>query len=240
MEQFIFKDESKSLDKHGKSILVIDEEEHFHLARVLRLRVGGRILATNGNGKTCLCSVREIGKDKSVCEIIEEYHDLNLSLREYCIGIAMLKPMSKVESALEKCTELGARRFLLFNSERSEKVNPRLERLQGVVKSAVKQSLQSYFPELIVARNLKDAVTQCGNYDEKMVLHEKAVEVVDGHLSLLTKEKSVIALIGPEGGFSEDEIKFLLANGFKSFSLGKARLRSETAAIKIASLLGAY
>ena len=239
MEQFIFRNDNLSING-GKKVIVIDSSEHFHLARVLRVKVGERILVTNGSGKTFLCAVREIGKEKSICEAIEEYQDLNASIREYCIGMAVLKPVSKVELALEKCTELGAREFVLFNSERSEKGNPRIERLRGIVKSAVKQSLQSYIPNLTVAKNLEEIAAVCSKFGEKIVLHERAEEMIDTYLSHLRKDRPVVALVGPEGGFSENEINFLLANGFKSFLLGKSRLRSETAAIKVASLLGAY
>ncbi|MCL5267377.1 MAG: 16S rRNA (uracil(1498)-N(3))-methyltransferase [Bacteroidetes bacterium] len=240
MEQFIFEDRNLSVLQNGKSVLIIDGDEHFHLSRVLRVKVGDRILATNGDGATCLCVVTVIEKSRSVCEVVQKYDGLNSSVRKYCIGMAFLKPMSKMELAVEKCTELGASRFVLFNTERSEKVNPRPERLQGIIKSAVKQSLQSRFPELSIVEDLEKLVAGNLNFEEKIVLHERAGEVMDMGSLLSSGGKSVIALIGPEGGFSENEIAFLKENGYRSFSLGKARLRSGTAAIKVSSLLAVY
>jgi 16S rRNA (uracil1498-N3)-methyltransferase len=165
---------------------------------------------------------------------------LNSSLREFCIGLAVLKPISKLEFAIEKCTELGASRLMLFNSERSKDINLRFIRLNSVVRSAVKQSLQSKIPELAIAKRLEDVASQGYAYEEKIVLHEKSNDMVDDYLSGLKKRTSVIALVGPEGGFSGNEINFLIGKGFKSFSIGKSRLRSETATIKIASLLAVY
>lgn len=240
MEQFIFEDGNLSAQTGGKRILIIEGEEHFHLSRVLRVRIGESILATNGKGTTCLCAVADIDRSKSVCEVMEEYHDLNCSLRRYCIGMAMLRPLSKLELAIEKCTELGASRFVLFNCERGESAHPRPDRLRAIIRSAVKQSLQSRIPELTIVGNLKEAVAASESFDRKMVLHEKAVEAIDIDTMLPDGTESVVAYVGPEGGFSENEIQFLLQNGFRSLSVGKARLRSETAAMKVSSLLATY
>jgi 16S rRNA (uracil1498-N3)-methyltransferase len=240
MEQFIFESGNRARNSNGEDIIVIKGEEHFHLSRVLRTKVGDKILATDGKGVTCLCAVLHIGKDASTCKVVEEFRGMNSSRRNFCIGIAVLKPPSKIEFALEKCTELGARSFLLFNTERSEKVSLRLERLTGIARSAVKQSLQSIIPELAILKKLEEAAALSRAYEEKFVLHEKSDRSVEGYLSILSPETSVVALVGPEGGFSGKEIDFLNGEGFRSASVGKSRLRSETAAIKIASLLAAY
>ncbi|MFZ1081387.1 MAG: RsmE family RNA methyltransferase [Candidatus Kryptoniota bacterium] len=240
MEQFIFGIENRARNSEGDDIITIDGNEHFHLARVLRLKVGEKIFATDGIGTTCLCIVRRIEKGKSICEVIEEYHNLNSSLRECCIGLSVLKPISKLEFAIEKCTELGASRLVLFNSERSKKASLRSDRLKSIVISAVKQSLQSKIPELAIEKDLENVASQSYVYEEKFVLHEKSNDMVNDYLLGLKKSSSVIALVGPEGGFSDAEVDFLIGKGFKSFSVGKSRLKSETAAIKIASLLAVY
>ncbi len=240
MEQFIYRDENVSLDATGKRSVFIDGDEHFHLSRVLRIRTGEEVLVTNGAGKTLLCVVRSVGKDRTVCEVVREHDNLNSPRREFCIAVSLLKPVSKLETAVEKCTELGAAGFLLFKSERTETVRPRLDRLEGIVRSAVKQSLRCRIPVLTFVENLGEAAAKGRSYDEKIVLHEKSENMISSHLSRMDAESSVIAMIGPEGGFSEAEIAFLNGNGYRSLSLGKARLRSETAAITIASLLSVY
>jgi 16S rRNA (uracil1498-N3)-methyltransferase len=239
MEQFIFREENVSNAADGKTVVLIDGDEHFHLSRVLRVRVGEKILATDGAGKTFLCVVNEIGKNVSVCGVVERYDDLNSARRNFCIAISLLKPMSKVENALEKCTELGAAGFLLFKSERTETPSARLDRLHGIVKSAMKQSLRSHLPALQYVESLEAAAAAGRSYDEKIVLHERSKEMAAGHLIHLSPDRSAVAFIGPEGGFSENEISFLHESGYGDFSLGEARLRSETAAITIASFLTA-
>ncbi len=240
MEQFIFKDENRKTLGDGKKAVVLVDEEHFHLSRVLRIRLGEKVLATNGSGKTLLCVVSAIGKSESECEVVEEFDDLNSPPMKFCIAMSVFKSMSKLEIALEKCTELGAGSFLLFNSERSEKVRPRLDRLEGIIKSAVKQSLRSRLPGLEFVEGLVEAVAFGHSYDERIVLHEKSGNMIKSHISQMKTDGSAIAMIGPEGGFSEKEIALLVENGYKDFSLGKPRLRSETAAIAIASLFSAY
>lgn len=240
MEQFIFSPENRSRNSAGEDVIAIKGEEHFHLSRVLRVRIGENIFASDGNGLTCLCVIQHIGKDTSTCRVVEEFLEMNSSRRQFCIGMAVLKPVSKLEFAIEKCTELGARSFMLFNTERSEKVSLRIERLTGIVRSAVKQSLQSIIPELAIGKNLEEVSVRSHVYEEKFVLHEKSNRFVNEYLSKLNAETSAIALVGPEGGFSEKEIDFLNDKGFKSVSVGKSRLRSETASIKIASLLATY
>lgn len=237
MEQFIFKHENLTEDSSGDAVLRIDGDENFHLSRVLRVRVGESILATDGAGKTLRCVVESLGREVSTCKVLEEFTDLNAPPREFCIAMALLKPMSKLETALEKCTELGARRFLLFNSERSEKVKARPDRLRTIVRSAVKQSLRSRIPEVEFPDNLEEVAKAGGQYAAKLVLHEKADSMVTDRISALSSGETVLSLIGPEGGFSENEIAFLNENGYGSFSLGAARLRSETAAISMATLL---
>ncbi len=240
MEQFIFNKKNLGTDPSGKPILSIDGEENFHLSRVLRVRAGEKILATDGAGKTLLCVVSSVGKNSSLCHVLEEYNNLNAPSRDFCIAMALLKPISKIETAIEKCTELGTHKFLLFYSERSEKAIPRLERLQAILKAAVKQSLRSRIPELVFLENLNQVVERSVGYGQKMVLHEKAETMAAERLSGMIPGTSVIALIGPEGGFSDNEIAYLIENRYASLSLGKGRLRSETAAISAATLLSSF
>ncbi len=240
MEQFIYRIENLSTDESGRKQVVIDGDEQFHLSRVLRVRTGEKILATDGNGSTLLCSVLKISRDAAVCDVLEEYRDMNRAPREYLIGIALLRPMSKMELALEKCTELGAGGFILFDSERSDRVRPRLERLEGIIRSAVKQSLRSRIPRLQYVESLSKAVEGSAHFEEKIVLHEKSKDSLAARLQATAEKKSVAALVGPEGGFSENEVEFLAGMGYISLSLGSARLRSETAAIAVSSVLSEY
>ena len=239
MEQFIFRPENRVGSTDG-DMITIEGEEHFHLSRVLRAKAGEKIFATDGNGTTCLCIVVSTGKDISTCKVVEEYYDKNVSRRKFCIGMAVLKPISKLEFAIEKCVELGAAGFLLFHCERSEKGNLRFDRIAGIMRSAVKQSLQSRIPELAIVKSLEEVISGSHEYAIRFVLHEKSDTMVENYLSGVEKDAPIVALIGPEGGFSDNEIEFLKKENFNSVSVGKPRLRSETAAIKIASLLATY
>ncbi|HEY9165903.1 MAG TPA: RsmE family RNA methyltransferase [Candidatus Kryptonia bacterium] len=237
MEEFIYRIENRSPGPPGKGTIVLEGEEHFHLSRVLRVKPGNHVLATDGNGTTCLCTIRKINRENTLCEIEEEYQDLNSPARKFWIGLSMLKPVSKIESAVEKCTEIGAAGFLLFPSKRSEKVRPRLSRLDAIARSAMKQSLQSRIPTIVKIDDMEQLVARDREYNVRVVLHEKSRDPAEPFIRQLANQTSVVALIGPEGGFTDEEIAFFKENGYAELSLGKSRLRSETAAIKIASLL---
>ncbi len=241
MEQFVFSDENVSIGPDGKRLVTMEGEENFHMVRVLRVKTGEKVLATDGLGRTFLCVLKEVRREFSVCEVIDESRDLNASRLKYSIGLAVLKPVSKLEWALEKCTELGARQFLLFYSERSERTNLRIERLRNIAVSAMKQSLQSHFPEIVLAGSLADVVARSADYNVKFVFHEKSDCLLAGGLPHDSDvDKWTVALIGPEGGFTEREVAALAERGYEPRSLGSARLRSETAAVKVASLLSTY
>ncbi len=240
MEQFIFDSKNRTSISLGEDVILLTGDEHFHLSHVLRSKVGDQILATDGKGMTCLCLIQAIDRNGTTCKVIEERRNFNSSRRGFCVGLAVLKPVSKLELAIEKCTELGAGEFLVFNTERSWKVGLRPERIADIIVSAVKQSLQSEIPELRIVEDLNEALLMCRRYKLKLVLHEKSETMIDEILNKENETLSAIALVGPEGGFTENEISFLVSEGFKSVRVGSSRLKSETAAIKIASLLGVY
>jgi len=239
MEEFLFRIETLTTDTTGHRVLSIDGEEHFHLCRVLRFKVGDQVLATDGMGTAFLCAIMSMNQKRTLCRVISTIENLNAGLRNYRIGIAMLKPFSKVELALEKCTEIGAESFIVFNCERSGKSLPRLDRLNSILRSATKQSLQSRVPRVEFRNSVEDLVSS-NLFSRRIVLHEKSDQDAAEFLTVIGRREPVVALIGPEGGFTDSEVSFLKKNAFVELSLGKSRLRSETAAIKIASLLSVY
>lgn len=240
MEEFIVED-IKAIDEARKSgSITISGEEHFHLFRVLRMRRGEKILVTDGRGLTFKCEIERITNSETHARVINHEMWLNASRREYAIAISFLSQMVRLEFALEKCTELGAREFTLFSSNRCERRTVRIDRLNKIVRSAVKQSLQSYIPVISIANDLVSLEQMTRKYELRFVLDAGAEERLDEQLKCVPVHQSVIAVIGPEGGLSEGEVDFFVKAGFKCMSLGNSRLRSETAAIKASSLLAVY
>ncbi|MGC8595777.1 MAG: RsmE family RNA methyltransferase [Candidatus Kryptoniota bacterium] len=240
MEEFIVEDKESLEGAYKTGKIIISGEEHFHLSRVLRMRRGEKILVTDGRGLTFRCEVESITGSHTIARIINFERWLNASKREYAIAIAFLSTASKLEFALEKCTELGAREFVIFKSERSEGNRVRVDRLSRIIRSAVKQSLQCYIPVIHIADNLSSVRKISDSYKLRFVMDAAAGEKLDEKIKQLPPEQSVIAVIGPEGGLTEHEVGFFDLAGFERLSLGNSRLRSETAAIKTSSLLAVY
>lgn len=166
--------------------------------------------------------------------------------RELSLKITVFFPLIKaanLEWGIEKCIELGADEIHFFACKRtSEKMNKevyerRKERWQKIIDGAVEQSNRDHRVILGNLYDIEDIYKL--DFDYKFVPYEK--ESLKGTiLNDLTfeKEKSLSLIVGPEGGFEEDEINKLIENGYTSFSLGKRILRAETAVLAGLAILG--
>ena len=221
----------------------LSEDASKHLVKSLRLKPSDKIILFNGDGYDYLGEVSEIGK-KNVEIVVNEK---NPNISEANIGISILQSVTsrdKLDFIFQKNTELGIKNFYLINSERvnfkipQSKTENRIEHLKKVVISACEQSGRSKIPtvhETILGLN---KLTNEDDHSCKLILNP----YTDYSLSNLRNndlinKKSFQILIGPEGGFSEAEIKVAENAGFKSLSLGKRVLRTETASLSIASAI---
>jgi 16S rRNA (uracil1498-N3)-methyltransferase len=219
---------SKSF-KEGNVILSLPAEESVHVSRVLRMKPGDQILITDGKGNTALASIED--PNPKSCEIrlisVETASVKGFSLH---IAVAPTKNSARFEWFLEKATEFGIHEITPVYCDHSERQKIRTERLEKVVIAAMKQSLSSFLPVIHEPIELEKLIkNQAGRencfiawVDDKPRPHLKDT-CIPG--------KDTLVLIGPEGDFSPKEIRLALDNGFKPVSLGKARLRTETAAL---------
>ena len=144
---------------------------------------------------------------------------------------------------VQKATELGVKKVALIQSERTvvryeeKDIAKKCARYQKIMKEASEQSHRLVVPTLLGIYNLKKLPPEVFS-DLNYVAYEKDANDVEGSFIGLEKGKSVTVLVGPEGGFSEDEINMLTKQGFIRTSLGKRILRAETAAIYALSVIG--
>ena len=146
------------------------------------------------------------------------------------LAVAPTKNINRFETFLEKATEIGVDEIIPFISRYSERKNIKSERLEKVIIAAIKQSKAFFKPdftelttfEKIINSDFKGEkyIAHCYNSDTKKHIKE-----------VYEKGKDVLILIGPEGDFSEDEVKRAVSKGFADISLSDARLRTETAGI---------
>ncbi len=208
-------------------ILNLDAEESRHAVRVLRMKEGGAIELTDGNGYFYSATITFANPKKCEFEIVGKR---NVPKRDFEIHIAMAptKNMDRMEWFVEKATEIGIDEITFLLTKNSERKAINLDRIKKIATSALKQSQQAWLPIINTIIPFKDILTASSN--------QKFIAYVDAsnpkHLQALAeKAKSYLVLIGPEGDFSKEELSMALQYGFEKVSLGTNRLRTETASI---------
>jgi len=209
---------------------ILNEEESRHCMKVLRLVIGDVVHLIDGKGGLYEAEIVSESKRNVTLRVLQttaEYQKRNHSLH---IAVAPTKNIDRLEWFLEKATEIGIDQITPVICERSERKIVKEDRLNKVITSAVKQSLQAYHPVLNEAVSFKDFIAN-NKADHQMIAH-----CIDGEprnfISQITQPgKSYLILIGPEGDFTPNEIELALQNDFKPLTLGNTRLRTETAAL---------
>jgi 16S rRNA (uracil1498-N3)-methyltransferase len=213
----------------------LNENSSRHIVQVLRMQSGENLQLTDGKGLSVIASIREANKKRCLVNIIKKEVKEKSRLRTQ-IGVSLLKNTSRFEWFLEKATELGISEIVPLICARTEKQQFRMERMRGILESALIQSQQVWMPDLLEPKTLKDFVVNAQS-DRKLIAHcetgpkKKLSEALEG------EQTSRLILIGPEGDFTGEEIKRALDCDFVEVHLGENRLRSETAAVSAAVLM---
>ncbi len=205
-------------------------DEFHHAVNVMRKRAGEELFVTDGVGNIYATEIKEINKNE-ILSIVNRKYSYTNPLENFTIWIPRLKNANRLEFALEKSVELGFTKFIIFESERTIGKGEKLNRWNKILLSAMKQSLRSYLPSVRYVKNINSI-----SFDNQSIVFEQhATETFSAYLENIDKNKSTSLIFGPEGGFSENELRNF--DGAAFVALGKNRLRSETAIITAASLL---
>ncbi len=206
--------------------LVLQGEEHHHCVHVLRKRKGDQFYVVDGRGTEYRVTAEDDTSAGLVCRI-DAVNERPRELSRPLILVQALLKKDKMEWIVEKSVELGVSRIVPVITQRTEVSAKAFHRgrLEKILRSAMKQSMRSVWTDLDDVCQLTDAISAFPN---AYVAHEKA----QTPLSLLTESDPChILVIGPEGGFTDDEVGAMEAASWQPVSLGKRRLRSETAAV---------
>lgn len=207
----------------------LPEEEAQHCIRVLRLTAGDEITLTDGKGNFYRAEISAATNKRCLVNIIETIYQEPLWPCHLHIAMAPTKNMDRNEWFAEKATEIGFDELTFLNCRFSERKVIKTERIEKILVSAIKQSLKARLPVLnemtdfdkFISRDFKGQKFIAHCYEgEKPLLRD-----------VLQKGEDALVLIGPEGDFSEEEVKKAIEKGFIPISLGKSRLRTETAAL---------
>lgn len=210
----------------------INDEEQQHIVKVLRMREGEEIFVTDGKGNLAKGNLVFEGKKVSldVKEIKESLPEFSPKLH---IAIAPTKNIDRIEFFVEKATEMAISEITILQTEKTERKNLNIDKLRKQAIAASKQSLRFHFPKINDVTKLSDFIKNI-NAETTFVAHcDASFERTE--ISTIQNLESITFLIGPEGDFSEKEIKLLSEKGIKAVSLGNQRLRTETAGIFVAA-----
>ena len=206
-------------------------EEHVHAHKSLRLREGDEAGIVNGNGTMYRCIVALAARDRTVCTVLETVPEYNEGPRRITLAVAVLKSEARFDWIVEKATELGVARIIPMTTVRTVRSAVRSDRLHAIARAAMKQCSRSRVPDITAVMSLSSALDLVSG-SAVDIFHEKAQRDDLSMEAASTGDSGEICLfIGPEGGFSEDEIEYARSRGARLRSLGRRRLRTETAAI---------
>lgn len=207
----------------------LPEEEAQHCLRVLRLGTGDEITLTDGKGCFYKAEITAASGKRCLVSVKETIPQAPLWQCHLHIAVAPTKNMDRNEWFAEKATEIGFDELTFLNCRFSERKVIKTERIEKILVSAIKQSLKARLPKLNEMTDFSRFIAQEFK-GQKFIAH-----CYEGEKPLLkdvlTPGKDAVVLIGPEGDFSEEEVRAAIAHGFVPISLGKSRLRTETAAL---------
>ena len=214
--------------------IILSEMESRHCVKVLRYKRGDEVQVLDGRGNLYDCTIFDDNIQQCTLEIKgTDFKDLADS--KLHIVIAPPKNPDRIDWLIEKSVEMGASRVSFALSERSIRNKIKLERLERISIAAMKQSCSRYKLRIDDIAPLGDVLGQI-DATQRLIPHLEEGERILIHEALKPKKDTCI-LIGPEGDFTPEEIKFSIDNNFKPVSLGDRRLRTETAAIMV---IGAF
>lgn len=214
-------------------VVVVEGQEHIHLSKVLRKSIGEIIYICNGKGQLFEGEILSISKKNSQIKLnkilVQEEKPPLLS-----VAIAPTKNIARIEWFVEKSVELGIGDIYLFTHKNSERKNVKIERLQLKAISAMKQSKNLWLPKIHSLQKWNEVLSISKNYEQKFIAY--CEEKTQHFAQQVKNNENAIVYIGAEGGFAPSEIEQAKAYAIKPISLGKNRLRTETAALFAVSI----
>ncbi len=240
--------ESAQLSGDYKSVLITGSDYN-HIRNVLRMKKGEQFSVSilgDDSGKELFYEIESFGEDTvegKLCFIEENGHELPSKIYLF----QGLPKVDKMELIIQKAVELGAYRIIPMSTKRcivkldEKKSASKIKRWQAIAEAAAKQSTRGIIPEVSEPLTMKQAVKYCEDnaIDVRLIPYENAKDISFTReiIENIKPGQSVAVFIGPEGGFSEEEIQLCLDGGIQPITLGRRILRTETAGFTAISWL---
>jgi 16S rRNA (uracil1498-N3)-methyltransferase len=211
--------------------LFLSEEESKHACRVMRLNTGDLVELLDGKGGRYEAKILSDHPKKCEVEVVKYKKELQQPF-DIHIAIAPTKNADRIEWFLEKAVELGLTKLSLIQTDRGERKQMKIDRLEKIAVAAMKQSHRTYLPEIKELQSFKDFIKK---YPKGGIAH--CEEFQSQSITEMVPPSDFPILIGPEGDFTMSEIQMALNSGYNTIALGKTRLRTETAGLYAVTLL---
>lgn len=227
-------------------IATITDSEHHHLRNVLRVKPGETLRIIDGQGNVYTAEVLDTGANQILTEARILTHEFHTKGSRSLTLFQGLPKSDKMELILQKTTELGVTQIVPMHSEHAlqEPSQNRFERWQRVVISATKQCQRAWLPELCSPQTFEASLEQLQTFSLCLFFNpdpeqESRTQHIKSVLREASQASTIALLVGPEGGFSDQEVAAAIENGCVPVTLGANILRTETAAI-VAVAVAAY
>ncbi len=220
---------------------VITGDDARHIINVLRLKPGDMITLFDGTGHEYVSRIDGTGSGNVDISVLERTIAKTESPVKITIAQAFLKE-KKMDMLVRQLTELGIAGWFPFISERSvarpdkKRIESRIKRWERISKESLKQCRRAVIPEIGGLRDFNDLLKLGEKYSNKVIFWENETRPLDSSIISTGVDDNILVLIGPEGGFSEDEILNAKENGFVTASLGPRVLKAETASLAACTL----
>lgn len=213
---------------------VLPEADSQHCVRVLRMKPGDDVQVIDGKGGLYRCVLADAHPKHALLTIVERIEQPLPWQQSITIAVAPTKMMDRMEWLVEKLVEVGVNRIVPLRCRYSERKEIKQERLEKIAVAAMKQSLKAVLPVIEPMTPFSDfirSMAEASPASQKFVAY-CAPEIPRRLLTHAYRPGlDAVMLIGPEGDFSNEEIRMALDAGYQPVSLGESRLRTETAAL---------
>ncbi|ASN07350.1 16S rRNA (uracil(1498)-N(3))-methyltransferase [Virgibacillus necropolis] len=223
--------------------LIISGDDAHHVIRVMRGNIGDKVICNHPSGYAVFGEIESIDQHNVTVLITERLRE-TVELPVHVTIAHGLPKGDKLEYVLQKGTELGASEFIPFSADRSvvkwdeKKAAKKLSRFAKIVKEASEQSHRNRIPNVTPIMSINGLIDETNEFDVKIFAYENEAKTdrfvsFASVLSRLKTDQQIVVCIGPEGGFSDNEVTLLKKNDFQSVRLGPRILRTETAPLYV-------
>lgn len=234
---------------YSETEIIIVGDNVRHIKNVLRLKVGDSITICDGKENEYIVDIEKIEKESIKTSI--KYRNSSITEKQPQILLYQAVPKAdKMDLIIQKSVELGINKVIpvftdrtIVNMRNDKDIQKKILRWQRISLEASKQSGRGIIPEISKPVTFYKALELMNNNDRKFILYEKESfinlkkYIINENIIKLEKENTISFIVGPEGGFTDNEVNDAKMKNIKSVSLGKRILRTETVALVVLSII---